>query len=269
MKREDSRKITVEDLIRLKRAERPPAEFWARFESEMRAKQLSAIVGRRTVWDGLYGAFAILRRSRLPFGAAAAAAVAWAGYHYVGVDSPAAVHAASSRSLAKTAPARLEQALVQKPRAPESVAARAPAPVPSAIAEARRDLVTVGSVSHVSPAPVSSSSEAPARTPFSDSVSAMLADFHQAMPDTAVHGMFGADREFEAAAQAPRLSMSEPLLHTDPLEVRRSRLLESALPSATRLVAGDPTKVHGDSERIYESMDRYESNERSVVGFRF
>ena len=31
--KDKERKIAVEDLLRLKRAERPPAEFWARFES--------------------------------------------------------------------------------------------------------------------------------------------------------------------------------------------------------------------------------------------
>ena len=32
--------VTLEDLLRVKRAEQPPAEFWAEFERGMRTKQL-------------------------------------------------------------------------------------------------------------------------------------------------------------------------------------------------------------------------------------
>ena len=34
--------VTLEDLLRVKRAEQPPAEFWTDFERGMRAKQLAA-----------------------------------------------------------------------------------------------------------------------------------------------------------------------------------------------------------------------------------
>lgn len=41
---ESSSKVTLEEVLRLKRAERPSPEFWARFEQDLRAKQLAAIV---------------------------------------------------------------------------------------------------------------------------------------------------------------------------------------------------------------------------------
>src|SRR5665213_1042377 len=88
MKRDTEQKITVEDLIRLKRAERPPAEFWATFESEIRAKQLSAIVSRRPWWDGFSRVFAVVNRHQLSFGAAAAVAMAFVGLRYM--ESPRA-----------------------------------------------------------------------------------------------------------------------------------------------------------------------------------
>jgi hypothetical protein len=43
-------KPTLEELLRLKRAERPAPEFWADFDSRLRHKQLAAIVNRRPWW---------------------------------------------------------------------------------------------------------------------------------------------------------------------------------------------------------------------------
>jgi hypothetical protein len=42
--------VTLEELLRLKRAERPAEDFWARFDQELRAKQLAAIVDQRPWW---------------------------------------------------------------------------------------------------------------------------------------------------------------------------------------------------------------------------
>jgi hypothetical protein len=62
-------KVTIEDLLHLKRAERPPAEFWNRFESELRQKQLAALLQRRPWWQGLPNL--LTRRVYLPIGATA------------------------------------------------------------------------------------------------------------------------------------------------------------------------------------------------------
>src|SRR5579862_3577047 len=85
-----SRKIFVEDLLRLKRAERPAPEFWTRFEAEMRSKQLAAIV-HRPWWDGLSRLLSKGHRLVLPMGAAAAMGLVWAGVHYL--SGPASVAA--------------------------------------------------------------------------------------------------------------------------------------------------------------------------------
>jgi hypothetical protein len=42
--------VTLEDLLRVKRAERPEAAFWSEFERDLRAKQLAAIVEKRPWW---------------------------------------------------------------------------------------------------------------------------------------------------------------------------------------------------------------------------
>lgn len=76
--RNPSEKPSLEELIRVKRAERPPAEFWKRFEEELRAKQLAAIVERRPWWQSLTVLLSGRRATLAGFGAAAAvAAVAY------------------------------------------------------------------------------------------------------------------------------------------------------------------------------------------------
>ena len=62
-------KVSLEDLIRLKRAERPAPEFWAEFEEQLRRKQLAAIVDKRPWWRRL--STATFAKLSLPVGATA------------------------------------------------------------------------------------------------------------------------------------------------------------------------------------------------------
>jgi len=62
--------LTLEDLLRLKRAERPTPEFWNRFESELRQKQLAALLERRPWWQSL-PLLLSQRRAYMPLGATA------------------------------------------------------------------------------------------------------------------------------------------------------------------------------------------------------
>lgn len=62
-------KVTVEDLLRLKRSERPAAEFWPNFERELRQKQLTALLNKRPWWQELPSL--LTRRAYLPIGATA------------------------------------------------------------------------------------------------------------------------------------------------------------------------------------------------------
>ncbi len=98
-------KISVEDLLRIKRAERPPAEFWVSFESELRAKQLAAIVEKRPWWHSLSRAFAGVARLHLPLGATAVLAVTFLTvreYRAPAVDRDLAVPAAARVALVTT-----------------------------------------------------------------------------------------------------------------------------------------------------------------------
>lgn len=62
-------KVTIEDLLRLKRSEHPEAEFWTGFERELRQKQLTALLEKRPWWQGLPQMLA--RHAYLPMGATA------------------------------------------------------------------------------------------------------------------------------------------------------------------------------------------------------
>jgi len=75
--KQEKQPIMIEDLLRLKRAERPPAEFWTQFETELRAKQLAALVEKRPWWRtlALPQMFSSVRRYQLPLGATAVLAV--------------------------------------------------------------------------------------------------------------------------------------------------------------------------------------------------
>jgi hypothetical protein len=67
-------KVTLEDLLQLKRAERPPAEFWPEFERTLRAKQLAAIVETRPWWRNWTARKALVRVC-VPLGATALVAM--------------------------------------------------------------------------------------------------------------------------------------------------------------------------------------------------
>jgi len=75
-------KVTIEQLLHLKRAERPGPDFWTGFEVELRQKQLSALMHRRRWWQEL--PHLLVRRAYLPLGASAALAFAFAAVRYYG-----------------------------------------------------------------------------------------------------------------------------------------------------------------------------------------
>lgn len=77
-----SSKPTLEELLRLKRAERPNTDFWVGFERELRQKQLTALVEKRRWWHGL--PLLTSRRLYLPVGATAVVAFAMVAVRFNG-----------------------------------------------------------------------------------------------------------------------------------------------------------------------------------------
>ncbi|HVT72106.1 MAG TPA: hypothetical protein VHD61_03145 [Lacunisphaera sp.] len=82
-------KVALEDLLRLKRAERPAPEFWATFESEIRQKQLAALLEKRSWWQGL--SQVLVRHAYLPVGATAVLAFTLVSVKYYVPSQPSAL----------------------------------------------------------------------------------------------------------------------------------------------------------------------------------
>jgi hypothetical protein len=155
--------VTLEDLLRLKRAEQPPAEFWDQFERGLRSKQLAAIVEPRPWWAPFIRVGTRLSRYQLPVGATAILAITFLTVReyrtadVVQVYEPAGIEATNNI----VAPPTVEvtkAAITDSIRAPmvASVPVVADAPARSAMAEGQRDQAvptktTVGSSSHVAP----------------------------------------------------------------------------------------------------------------------
>ena len=126
-------KVSLEELLRLKRAERPAPEFWARFEQDLRAKQLAAIVEKRPWWVALRLPLAMRAllpwTVQLPLGAAAVLALSFVA---VREDRPnTSVVTPAAQAEVKVANARASQ---PKP-APEAPAVAALQPVAALVAE--------------------------------------------------------------------------------------------------------------------------------------
>jgi len=108
MKETDRRpKVTLEDLLQLKRAERPSAEFWPEFERTLRAKQLAAIVETRPWWRNWTARKALVRVC-VPLGATALVAMSVSSFRL------SSVKPAASASLAGVVSV---QAPIDSPRA--------------------------------------------------------------------------------------------------------------------------------------------------------
>ena len=130
MKSDHQKPVTLEDLLRLKRAERPSPEFWSQFERELRAKQLAALVVRRPWWQTLPGrAFAGLSRYHLPLGATAVLALTFFSVreYQTTTPSPSALPVAldetMSPAVAPALPAVAAMGVSSAPAAPEPASA--------------------------------------------------------------------------------------------------------------------------------------------------
>lgn len=135
-------KVTVEDLLHLKRAERPAAEFWTGFERELRQKQLTALLEKRPWWQTLPQL--ITRRVYLPVGATAILAFTLVSVKYYAPAQLAQVAAPAANS----------------PVATDHTAASTLAPVSSPLVNRSESAPAEISVAAVGPAAAETSSEA-------------------------------------------------------------------------------------------------------------
>lgn len=171
-------KVRLEDLLSLKRAERPTPEFWANFERELRQKQLTALVEKRRWWHGF--SWLVTRRVYLPAGATAVVAFTLVAVRYQAPMPVAQVEADDASPMAA-----VTQAVEMLPATVvESLEVRREQPALVAYQVSARDEI---------PAPVvvaTMSAEQEEISPSARSIAANLARLEQSEPDL-LHAVMG------------------------------------------------------------------------------
>lgn len=248
--------VTVEDLIRIKRAERPQPEFWSQFEREMRMRQLAAIVEPRPWWAPFIRVSARVSRYQVPIGAAAVLALT-----FVTVREYRTVDFAPTFIPEITAPALESRPLAELPQSNELSTAdyltpemvRAEAPAPAAVASVE---VSTGRSSHS--VPLLDVAKAPSEpSPSARYIAANLAAAQAADPRI-LDEVFGPS----VGSHQTREPVRDPLSQiSSPGESRRARLLTTALPlvgSGNDVSVGTSDRVarHLTEERLYDSISR-------------
>ena len=278
MNPDSKRPVSLEDLLRLKRAERPPTEFWANFDRELRAKQLSALVEKRPWWRSL--SFAWLARYQLPLGATAILAATFITVrHYQSAPSSPAVRGEIAGSMQSVAGVRNE-----------NVVARAIAVEPPAVSLVRDEEVELASAEELASSLIVAVSEGHSRSlPSLDA--GMKVELAQAKIASSVHSLatthlvstqgaefaisptlLGTTRGFESRATPARTPVVEPLAQmSSPADVRRSRLLTAVVTASSFAPPAraneEPSRGLSD-DRLYDSVRRFGARgDRLLVKF--
>ena len=277
-------KVTIEDLLRLKRAERPSPEFWARFEKDLRAKQLAAIVEKRPWWHALHlpQAARVISRFQAPVGAAAVLALSFVVVsQYRTAMSPASIIVTESAVSASASPVAVIEPMVSRVDAAADVVASMPAGEASVIkAESGIDLTTAPVQTEIAMSPTASpskSAELTAMIPWGvgpteeDILSTRLLNPSlqvTALSDMPVTSLLGNVRvdDGRGSEARPQVAEARPAAMpvSSPRELRRAKVL-SGLVLADNAEGGDYAKViHGrdiaandlNDAQLYDSVRR-------------
>jgi hypothetical protein len=270
MNQETKRSVTVEDLLRLKKSERPAPEFWAAFDRELRAKQLAALVEKRPWWRtlNLSRAGRSLVRYHLPIGATAILAIAYVATR----DSRplAAIESSATHSVAVTDTATM----------PSAAAAVAPVNDSTAVAVSEETAPNATALE----ATYTSSNEAAAatvvadvapqpETPSARYIAANLRAAQLAEPVVA-RGLLAQAHGFEARG-LPAKPTVEPLAQmTTPAAARTARLNSAMLAAfmnerSTRTSDRVAHRLSNDGDdRLYETASRLVAK-ANTLGLKF
>lgn len=258
---QDRRPVTLEDLLRLKRAERPPAEFWSEFDRELRAKQLAAIVEQRPWWAPVLRGWVKLAYLQLPVGATAILALTFVTvreYRTTRIEDVSAPVFTAPTAVAPVQTATQSDAFAAN-TAPASAVVAVEQPAAVAVAEATIESTAraVGETSHVTPmfAGMLREELTPAEpTPSARSIAANLAAVQASDPDLVQ--MLAREPDFGSRRQSARASRIEPLSQiANPGDARRSRLLAGALPVSAGFTSSAKTESDRSHERQASRLD--------------
>lgn len=264
MNPESKRPIEIEDLLRLKRAERPPGEFWAEFDRRLRAKQLAALVAKRPWWQRVPRLFTGFSRYHVSLGAAAVLAVGYITLRDEPTSLPIQQSGVATRAPSVPAAARTDT----KASIGGESAAKPASNVSLAESEVLSRTVTA---THVSSAPASLASEATAPgelsgiipllgvsrgVPASNYIAASLGTVSGGEPALATNLL--ATNSFETRATArPAV---EPLQQmTPPGERGRARLLNAMVAMVSNETpnrTGERAASRLDEDRLSDQVRR-------------
>ncbi len=280
MNPERKRPITVEDLLRLKRAERPAPEFWERFDRELRAKQLSALVEKKSWWSGLPALFAGFRRYQLPLGATAVLAITFVATRDYSISvskSPQPVLSAPADGAEIASGSAVSTSVESTMReTPRYVSASLSSPVELGSAA---DAATVTEAVAVADSQGSGlirmlrTADSTAESPSARPIAGNFASAQAGEPMSA-RSLFATSGGFESRAMPSRLPTVEPLSQmTTPEEMRRSRFT-TAMVSSFGSDGRDRTTSANVARRIrddsvYESSSRRIGATGNSLGVRF
>jgi len=276
--------VTLEQLLRLKRAERPPAAFWSEFDQAMRAKQLAAIVEPRPWWAPFIKVGSRVARYQLPVGATAVLALSVLTVSQYrppvseSVYVPSVAHAVQQNVEAVAAqmtaqPAEQRVAAVENDAVlrdtPALAAAETVARVNEPLSGQISQLVSMVSGSRSA---VMANSEL---SPSARSIAANLAAIKASEPELArwIDRAPGFETQTLAVQSAPVEPLTQVSTSGDSTRVRR--LLASSLPAS--LPASDAASQRNvgrvgrslSDERLYDRVSRFDvEGERLAINIR-
>jgi hypothetical protein len=258
-------KVTIEDLLRLKRAERPAAGFWADFERELRQKQLAALLEKRPWWQEL--PHFLVRRAYIPIGATAILALTLVSVKYylpaqlAQGEGSAPGLAVAARHKAATTAATLVSVPVSSPLVDRSEPA-----VQGLGDRAQLAATTVKPLSSTDLIDLMPQLVVPreVETPSARSIAANLARLEQSEPEL-VNAVMGSRPSSPARVQTASASFDElPSVSTNP--PKRNRLLAQY---NDRLLSPGPTAPDIVRERLARRLGDSDITDRiSRIGLR-
>lgn len=268
MNHDGKRPVTIEDLIRLKQAERPKPEFWVQFDAELRAKQLAALVEKKPWWRSLPTAFGGLARYHLPLGAAAVLAITLVTLREQGpAPAPRTEVPVVAEPLVAPEVAEVRESVTAAPVVETfervSVAAAAPVPEPAPV-HLSSEANVPGELARMVPL-LSADTASPSQAELAPSARSIALNraVAEAMLGTVTSG-------FEARALPTRITPTEPLARMEnPAETRRSRFA-SAFASTTNVSQVESARVARrlSDEELYDTINRFGAR-GDRVSFRF
>jgi hypothetical protein len=263
MNRDSKRPVTVEDLLQLKRAERPAPEFWIAFERDLRAKQLAALVEKRPWWQSLPRAFAGFFRYHLPIGATAIVALTFfSARHSQSASRPDAVVEATSAAAVAVPPVAHPAVNVAMPSVALDAIASTETNSPRAeVGAGAAALAVAPSATPLHVVPVFAMLAEPAAEESSPSARAIAANrlVAQAVDPELARRFLPNPRGFEARALPARQPAVEPLAQMSVSEARRARQSVAALPVAhsTNTASSEKIARRISDERLYDTVSRF------------